>query len=94
VIEILEILKNYNSKYVQKSVANNPTDILKDNPEVVKRISQSWMSKVKNLDWIIKHSCRTLLKDGNNDILELFDSLPPSNIKIEDIKISSKVKME
>jgi len=39
VIEILELLKNDSSKYVQKSVANNLNDISKDNIHTVKKLA-------------------------------------------------------
>lgn len=38
ILEVLELLKDDNSKYVQKSVANNLNDISKDNPILAKKI--------------------------------------------------------
>ena len=40
VLEILEILKDDESEYVRRSVANNLNDISKDNPSVVKEITK------------------------------------------------------
>ncbi len=42
IIEILEILKDDESEYVRKSVANNLNDISKDNPLVVIDIAKRW----------------------------------------------------
>ena len=49
----------------------------------------------KEVDWIIKHGCRTLLKQGIPEVMELFgfDSIR-NNISVEDFQISSlKVKV-
>ena len=46
-LPILENLKDDPSKYVQKSVANCLNDILKDNPEVGKRVLESWSRRCK-----------------------------------------------
>ncbi|MEH6404107.1 MAG: hypothetical protein V7750_12080, partial [Sneathiella sp.] len=35
-----------------------------------------WFGSDKNTDWIIKHGCRTLLKQGNIRALALFGSSP------------------
>ena len=94
VLEILELLKNDNSKYVQKSVANNLNDISKDNIPMVKQKAKEWFGKSKDLDWIVKHGCRTLLKDGDVEILALFGFTPPINVSIENININPIVKME
>lgn len=93
VIEILELLKDDKSKYVQKSVANNLNDISKDNIDIVKNLAKSWIGQSKDLDWIVKHGCRTLLKDGDIDILNLFGFTPPDEVSIQDIKVSKKVSM-
>ncbi len=62
VFEIIELLKNDSSKYVQKSVANNLNDISKDNPKMVVEFVKNNLNISKNLDWICKHGSRTLLK--------------------------------
>ncbi len=93
VIEILEVLKDDESEYVRKSVANNLNDISKDNPERVKEIAVRWMGVNKNRDWILKHGCRTLLKEGDRDILNLFGFTNTKNITIKNVIIPSSVKM-
>ena len=82
VFEILEILKDDESEYVRKSVANNLNDISKDNPEEVKKITKNWIGKNKNRDRLVKHGCRTLLKIGDKDTLAMFGFK-----KIKDINI-------
>jgi len=71
-LEIIELLKNDKSLYVQKSVANNLNDISKDNPQLVIEFVKQNIGVSKELDWICKHGSRTLLKKGNIEILGLF----------------------
>ncbi len=73
VIELLEILKNDDDEYVRRSVANNLNDIAKDHPELVAEIAKKWMygaSKARKK--LVRHACRTLIKQGNRKVLRLF----------------------
>lgn len=57
--------------------------------------AKKWKGESKEVDWIIKHGCRTLLKQGIPEVMELFgfDSIR-NNISVEDFQISSpKVKV-
>lgn len=94
VLEIIELLKNDESKYVQKSVANNLNDISKDNPNIVIEFVSKNLGKNKNLDWICKHASRTLLKKGDIKILKLFGYEVASHINIIDFNYDSCVKKE
>ncbi|WP_018344959.1 DNA alkylation repair protein [Cytophaga aurantiaca] len=73
ILAILENLKNDESLYVRKSVANNLNDIAKDNPDVVISLIKKWKGKSEYTDWIIKHGARTLLKKAHAEVLGLFD---------------------
>jgi len=90
IIPILELLKDDDSKYVQKSVANNINDIAKTHPDLVVDLMKSWYGKSKNTDWIVKHGCRTLLKRGNVEALKLFDYENASAIEVSELTISDK----
>ena len=83
ILPILENLKNDDSEYVRKSVANNLNDISKDHPKLVIKTAKKWIGKTKNTDWIVKHGCRTLLKQGNLEVMSIFGFG-----SIEDIEIS------
>ena len=95
IIPILENLKNDTSRFVRLSVANNLNDIAKDNPQTVIDLAKKWHGKSENKDWVIKHGCRTLLKQGNAEVMELFGfSCGTKNISIEDFRIlTPKVKI-
>lgn len=61
VFEILELLKEDDVKFVQKSVANHLTDYLKVNPEPTRRLIDDWhKSNNKNTLWIVKHATRKI----------------------------------
>jgi len=87
VIELLEVLKDDESEYVRRSVANNLNDIAKDHPDIVASIAEKWMvnansERVK----LVRHACRTLIKKGHQKTLMVLGYKPPSihksNIKI------------
>lgn len=82
VLCILEQLKADPSPYVRKSVANNLNDISKTHPDLVAKIAGDWYGKDEGTDWIVKHGCRTLLKQGNKDVLGLFGFADSGCIKV------------
>jgi len=94
IIPILENLKDDVSRFVRLSVANNLNDIAKDNPETVIDLVKKWQGKSENVDWVIKHGCRTLLKQGSTEVMEIFGFDEVKNITIKGFKIlTPKVKI-
>lgn len=94
IIPILENLKSDPARFVRLSVANNLNDIAKDNPELVISLAKEWYGKSAEVDWVVKHGCRTLLKQGNSEVMNLFGLGDVKNISIENFQIStSKVKV-
>lgn len=90
ILPILENLKNDPARFVRLSVANNLNDIAKDNPQVVIDLVKKWRGESQEVDWVIKHGCRTLLKQGNREMMELFGfGAVAGNISIEDFQIST-----
>jgi 3-methyladenine DNA glycosylase AlkC len=72
IVPILDKLKRDPSLYVRKSVANNLNDIAKDHPELVTQLAVAWSGEDVRTDWIIRHGCRTLIKQSNPQIMALF----------------------
>ncbi len=92
ILPILENLKNDPARFVRLSVANNLNDISKDNPQIVIDLVKRWKGESKEVDWIIKHGCRTLLKQGNPEVMKLFGfDCMGENIRIEDFRILTPV---
>ncbi len=90
ILPILENLKNDPARFVRLSVANNLNDIAKDNPQMVIDLAKKWKGESVEVDWIIKHGCRTLLKQGSPEVMELFGfGSIVKNVSIEDFQIST-----
>ena len=76
IIEIVDNLKDDNSRFVQKSVANNLNDILKDNYEVgIKTIKKWSIGATQNRKWIIKHALRYLIKKDHPEAIKIIERL-------------------
>ncbi len=70
ILPILENLRDDSSEYVRRSVANNLNDIAKDHPDLVAEIAQDWLIGAdKNRVRLVKHACRTLIKNGHTGAL-------------------------
>ena len=87
IMPLLENLKNDDSETVRRSVANNLNDISKDNPELVIKTTKNWYGKSSKTDRLLKHGCRTLLKQGNLEVMELFGVAYNEDMKVADFKI-------
>lgn len=94
ILPILENLKEDKDIWVRKTVANNLNDISKDNPELAVGIFKRWLGSSKETDWIVKHAARTLLKQGNTEVMGLFGFKKDKNIVLRELVVSTpQVKM-
>jgi len=91
VLTILKTLMKDDSEYVRRSVANNLNDIAKDHPQLIIDWAQQWLEKNKNTDRLIKHACRTLLKQGNSHVMTLFGFATPQHLKVSRLKLQQEV---
>ena len=91
ILPILEKLKDDESEFMRKSVANNLNDISKDHPDRVLELCESWYGKSKRTDWVVKHACRTMLKAGNRRAMLLFGFGDPKRVDVKRLKLSHKV---
>ena len=86
ILPLLENLKHDPSEWVRRSVANNINDIAKDHPDVVIALASRWKGLSKETDAIVKHGCRTLLKQGHSEILKQY-GLESEYIAVGDLQI-------
>lgn len=93
VLAILNTLMNDESEYVRRSVANNLNDISKDNPDILLDWAGKWLCENDNTDRLIKHACRTLLKQGNQKALSLFGFSQVEHIQVSQFKIQAVVAL-
>ena len=88
IFPILVQLKTDDSEYVRKSVANNLNDIAKDHPEIIKQLVADWLGHDPKTDWIVKHGCRTLLKQGDKNTLALFGYPSAEHVTVSSFKMT------
>lgn len=86
ILPLLENLKNDPSEYVRRSVANSINDIAKDHPDLVISLAAQWKGMSRETDAIIKHGCRTLLKQGHVEVLRHY-GLESKEITLQDFEI-------
>jgi 3-methyladenine DNA glycosylase AlkC len=60
---LLEALKDDESEYVRRSVANHLNDVAKAHPDLVCDVADRWMSKERRS--LVRHALRTLVKRGH-----------------------------
>lgn len=89
ILPILKRLRNDSSESVRRSVANNLNDISKDNPELMFELVEPWKGESKDVDWVVKHGCRTLLKQGLPHIMTLFGYSSIKDLEIGEIQINT-----
>lgn len=70
---LLETLKNDQSLYVRRSVANHLGDIAKDHPDIVFSICERWLNEdaSKDLRWLIGHAVRHPARKGDARALKI-----------------------
>ena len=89
ILPILEHLKNDISESVRRSVANNLNDISKDNPKIVLYLAKKWNGQSVEIDWLVKHACRTLLKQGSSEVMQLFGFGSVNQIAIQNFQVNT-----
>jgi 3-methyladenine DNA glycosylase AlkC len=89
ILPLLEALKYDGEEYVRRSVANNLNDIAKDHPDIVARIAGQWLKGAdNNRHRLIRHACRTLIKQGHQGTLKALGYGPP-RVALEKLLIST-----
>ena len=89
---ILQLIDD-DSLYVRRSIANNLNDISKDHPNKIIEIASQYLGQSKNVDWVIKHACRSLLKQGHTKVLSLFGYAKASHITIDNFTADQTVRL-
>ncbi len=89
----LELLYADTTRYVTRSVANHLNDIAKiDAPlviETLKRWKKSQKQKSKEMDFIIRHALRTLVKQGDSEALAMLGYVQNPPIKVKDVTLKN-----
>ena len=92
--KILNNLFHDHARYVVRSVANHVNDISKKNPKLVIQTLKKWRKskkqKTEEMDYLTRHSLRTLIKKGNPEALSLLGYKAKAKISISKFKILTK----
>ncbi|WP_284643495.1 DNA alkylation repair protein [Paenibacillus silviterrae] len=100
VLEVLEKLKADGSEYVRRSVGNCLNDISKDHPDLILETARRWFGTNADTDWVVRHGCRTLLKQCHPVALSFFGFTAPEAVSVEgfalapgQVKLGEAVKL-
>jgi len=87
-LPLLIALRDDESEYVRRSVANHLNDIAKDHPDLIAKIAADWLNGEVSTERqrLVKHACRTLVKQGHSDTLKALGYKPP-RIEIKKLSI-------
>lgn len=89
VFPLLEALRDDKEEYVRRSVANHLNDIATDHPDLVAELAKKWMIEAdKNRKKLVRHACRTLIKQGHRGALEVFGLRPPK-LKLKKMEVQT-----
>lgn len=84
-LDLLECLKNDPEEYVRRSVANHLNDLTRKHPDFIVDTLAGWKRDCPgpDMDKLINHACRTLIKSGHPGALKLlgFDPLPKVELR-------------
>lgn len=74
---------------VRRSIANNLNDVAKDNPDIVVDTLAQWRATHPGADmeWLIKHATRTLIKQGHAGALQLLGFSDKPQVKMENFQL-------
>ncbi len=97
-LPILDVLYNDKTRFVTRSVANHLNDIAKVNQGLVIATLKRWKKEKKQtkeeMEFIIKHALRTLIKLGNKEALKLLGVGDRGDVTLSDFKVSREVKLD
>ncbi|MCZ6615090.1 MAG: DNA alkylation repair protein [Chloroflexi bacterium] len=89
VIALLDKLKDDESEYVRRSVANNINDIAKDNPDIAIAALKQWSREADSrVMWVVRHAARSLIKQGHQEAIAMLGYTTAPKIKVSGLTIS------
>ncbi len=96
-LTILDNLFADKTRFVTRSVANHLNDIAKKQPNLVLKTLETWqktkLQSEKEMNFIIKHATRTLVKLGNAEALALLGFGDNKGLTISNLQSETSVKI-
>ena len=97
VVAILDILHDDTTRYVTRSVANSMNDIAKIDANIAVGTLKNWRKKSNQepneLEWMVRHATRTLMKQGHPEALNLLGYSTNLKIDLDDLVITERVRV-
>lgn len=96
-VPLLDRLHADPTRFVTRSVANHLNDISKKDPDLVLQCLTRWRDQgtqsPKELEWIISHACRGLVKSGHEGALKLLGYDPDVAVDVDLVLETPKVSI-
>ncbi len=90
-LPLLEALRDDEEEYVRRSVANHLNDIAKDHPDLIAELAGKWLKDANaNRTKLVRHACRSLIKQGHPGALKVFELNPP-DLKLDKMIMETPV---
>lgn len=94
-LPLLDQLHADPTRYVTRSVANHLNDVAKIDPDAMLDLLEGWgrqaMQSPKELAWMTRHACRTLVKQGHPRALRLLGYDPDVDVEVLELKVTPEV---
>ncbi len=88
VLDLLELLRDDESEYVRRSVANNLNDISKDHPDVVLALAARWWrTGDQRRRRLVRRALRTLVKRGEPVALGILGHAPAPQVQVAEVVV-------
>lgn len=101
VLPLLQALRDDEEEYVRRSVANHLNDISKDHPELVMKLAKNWIrGGGKQREKLLRHGCRSLIKQGDVQALAVFGYEEPKieiqafNVLTPEVQLGSVLEFD
>jgi 3-methyladenine DNA glycosylase AlkC len=96
-IPILDKLFSDKTRFVTRSVANHINDISKIDPDLAIDMLTKWQKSgkqtSKEMNYIVRHALRTLIKQGNPKAMQLLGFSHASRVSVSQFVVPKQVKM-
>lgn len=90
-LALIERLRDDESEYVRRSVANHLNDVAKDHPALAVDVCRRWAKRASPERMaLIRHALRTLVKQGDPEALAVLGFNPAARVRVADFTLSPK----
>jgi hypothetical protein len=89
---LLELLKDDDNRYVQRSIANNLNDIGKDHPDIAVEVCRRWLVNAPaGRAWLVRHALRSLVKKGYKPALTALGVGGKAQVRVDNVRVAARV---